>query len=87
MLTVMFSRCTPATECLLPTIIKQIEEMFLNIGFSQVVAEKLVNDQRTDSPWILASLSDEDICDVTDGLVGGKLLTGGIKFLSSWQRV
>ena len=52
--------------------------MFLNLRFSQVVAQKLVNDQGIDSPRILASLSDEvitAICEVIrrySGLVGRK---------------
>ena len=78
MVTAMPGRSTPAAECLPLTIIKQMEEMFFNLGFSQVVAEKLVYDQGIDSPWILASLSDKNItviCDVIrrcGELVGSK---------------
>ena len=38
-----------------------LEEMFLRLGFSQIVAMKLVDDQGIDSPWTLVSLSDENI--------------------------
>ena len=31
------------------------------LGFTQTVAQKLVGDQGIDSPWTLASLSDDDI--------------------------
>ena len=77
MVTVTPGRSKSGAECL-PLTIEQMEEMFLNLGFSQVVAEKLVYDQQIDSPQILANLSDEDItmiCNTirkSDGLVGGK---------------
>ena len=54
-------RHAPATESLSPTIIKEREEMFLRLGFSQTVAIKLVDDKGIDFPQILANLSDEDI--------------------------
>ena len=60
------ARCTPAAESLLLTIIKEMEEMLLRLGFSQTVAMKLVDDQVIESPWTLASLSDEDIVTTCD---------------------
>ena len=54
-------RGAPAAESLPPTIVKEMEEMFIRLGFSQTVAMKLVDDQWIDSPLTLASLSDEDI--------------------------
>ena len=36
--TVLLVRCAPAAESPLPTIIKEMEEMFLRLGFSQTVA-------------------------------------------------
>ena len=62
--TVPLVRCTLTSECLLPTSNEEMEEMFLRLGFSQTVAIKLVDDQGIDSPWTLASLSDEDIAAV-----------------------
>ena len=59
--------CTPTMPSPPPTIIKEIEEMFLALGYSQVVVLMLVEDQRIESLWTLASFSDEDInatCDV-----------------------
>ena len=52
----MFGRNAPAAECPLPTIIEEMEEMFLRLGFS-----KLMEDQEIDYPWTPASLSDVDI--------------------------
>ena len=43
------------------TIEDEMQEMFLILGFSLMVAKKLVEDQGIDSPWTLASLSDENI--------------------------
>ena len=74
---------TKAAPRLPPTIIKEMEEMILWLGFSQTVAMKLVDNQGKDSPWTPASLSDEDIvaiCDVIHrhgGLVSGKTLDKG----------
>ena len=68
-----------ATESPPLNIIKEMEEMFLRLAFSQTVSIKLVVDQGIDSPWTLASLSDEDIvivCNVskrTGGLAGSKM--------------
>ena len=75
-------RCALSTVSPLPTILKEMEEMFLRLGFSQTVAMKLVDDQGIDSPWTLASLSDESIattCDVIrpGGLVSGNILDRG----------
>ena len=66
-----------------PTVIKEMKEMFLRLWSSQIVAIKLVYGQGIDSPWTLASLSDEDIiavCNVIHrpgGLVSGKTLDKG----------
>ena len=66
-----------------PTIVKETEEMFLRLGFSQAVVLKLVEDQGIDSPWTLTSLSKEDIATICDmihrscGLVSGKTLDRG----------
>ena len=63
-----------------PTIVKQMEEMFLRLGVCQAVVLKLVDDQGIDSPWTLASLSDENIATICgrlhrpNGLVSGKTL-------------
>ena len=46
---VMLGRCTPAAESLPPTIIEEMEQMFLGLGFSQTVVQKLVDDQGIDS--------------------------------------
>ena len=65
--TVLHVSYAPATESPQPTIIKEIKEMFLRLGFSQTVAMKLVNDKEIDSPLTLASLSDENtatICNI-----------------------
>ena len=81
---VMLGRCVPATESL-PSIIKEMEKIFLDLGFNQVVAQKLVDDQEIDSSKTLTSLSDEDItaiCDVIrrpGGLVGNKTPDRGNK--------
>ena len=40
----------PATTSLPLTIIEEIEEMFLRLGFSQTVAMKIKDDQEIDSP-------------------------------------
>ena len=71
-------RCAPAAESPL-SIIEEMEEMFLKLGFSQTVAMMLVDDQGISSPWTLSSLSDEDItaiCNVMrwpGNLVSGKM--------------
>ena len=59
--TVMLGRCTPAAESAPLIIIEEMEEMFLRLGFSSTVTQKLVDDQEIDSPQTLMSLSDEDI--------------------------
>ena len=67
-----------AAQSLPPTIIVEIEEIFLRLGFSQAMVLKLVDDQEIDSPWTLASLSDENIAAICNmiyrhsGLVSGK---------------
>ena len=61
-----------------PTVVEEIEEMFLRLGISQAVVLKLVDDPGIDSPWTIASLSDEDIIAIYNmicrpsGLVSGK---------------
>ena len=66
-----------------PSVIDEMEEMFLRLGFSKAVVLKLVEDQGIDYPWTLASLSDEDIDTICDmihrpgGLVVGKTLDRG----------
>ena len=62
--TVSLDRCTLTTKSLLLTIIKEMEEMFLRLGFSQTVVMKLVDNQGMDSPHTLASLSDKDIATI-----------------------
>ena len=65
--TVMLGRCAPAPKSLPLIIIKEMEEMFLRLGFSETVAQKLAKDQGIDSPCALANLSNEDstaICDI-----------------------
>ena len=65
--TVTLGWCAPAAESLPLSIIKEMEDMFLRLGFSPTVAQKLVDDQRICFPWTLARLSDEIItviCDV-----------------------
>ena len=70
----------PAAPSTPPTIIKEMEEMFLRLSFSQAVVLKPVDDKGIDSPWTLASLSDKDItaiCNMINrpsGLVSGKTL-------------
>ena len=54
-------RCDSATPSLLPTVIEEMEEMFLGLVFSQMVAMKLVDNQETDSPQTLASLSNQTL--------------------------
>ena len=58
--------CTQAAPSPPPTIIQEMEVIFLRLGFSQTVAMKLVDDQGINSPWTLASLSDEDIATIFD---------------------
>ena len=55
------ARHAPASESLPLTIIKEMEEMFLRLGFSQTVATKLTDDQGIDSRATLANLFDENI--------------------------
>ena len=54
--TVGWSAHMSSTESI-PLITEQMKEMFLSLGFNQMVAQKLVNDQRLDSPRTIASLS------------------------------
>ena len=48
-----------------PTITEEIGEM-LRLSFTQRMAMKLVDDQGIDSPWTLASLSDNKIANICD---------------------
>ena len=55
--------------------------MFLRLGFTQTVTMKLVYDQGINSPWYLASLSDEDIA--TKNLNLGAFM---LNMLEHWSR-
>ena len=59
-------RHATVVERLLLMVVEEMEEMFLRLVFSQTVAMKLVDDQGTDSPWTLSSLSDEDTTTICD---------------------
>ena len=80
---VLLVACTLAVPSLTPTIFEEIEEMFLRLGFSPAVVLKLMEDLWIDSPWTIASLSDEDITTICDmihrpgGLLSGKTLDRG----------
>ena len=56
-----------------------MQEMFLRLLFSQMVAQKLAEDQGINSSQILTSISDENITAICDairrhgGLVGGRI--------------
>lgn len=81
--TVMLQRCTPAAESPPPTIFKEIEEIFVRLGFNQMIAQKLVEDQGIDCPQTLAGLSDEYITTIYDiirrpeGLIDWRALDRG----------
>ena len=51
----------PAMPSPPPTVIKEMDEIFLRLGFTQTVSMKLVDEQGINSLQTLASLSDEDI--------------------------
>ena len=76
---------TPAAPSLPSTVIEEMKEMSLRLGFSQAMVLKLVDDQEIGSPWTLASLSDEDIAAICimihrpGGLVSGKTPDRGNK--------
>ena len=76
--TVFPAKHSLARESLPPTIVEDMEEMSLRLGFSQTATMKLVDNKEIDSPWTLAIQCDEDIvtfCDVIrrpGGLVSGK---------------
>ena len=80
---VLLIACALAAPNPAPTIVKQMEEMFLRLGVCQAVVLKLVDDQGIDSPWTLASLSNEDIAAIYNvihrpvGLVSGKTSNRG----------
>ena len=88
-MTVTFGRHALAAESLPPTIIEEMEEMFLGLGFSETVAQKLVNDHVIDSPLTQASISDDNITAICvlirkpGGLVSSKKLDRGTRF-PSW---
>ena len=46
------------------TVVKEMKEVFLRLGFSQTVAMKLVDDKGIDFPLTLASQSDENIATI-----------------------
>ena len=88
----MLGRHALAAESTPLTIVKEMEEMFLRLGFNQTVAQKLVEDQGIDSQWTLACFSDEDIttiCDVmrrSEGLVGRRTPERGDQVsMLSWK--
>ena len=56
--TVMNGKHKPAPESPPLTIVEEMDEMFLKLGCSKIVTQKLVDDKGKDSRWILASLSD-----------------------------
>ena len=84
--------CTPAIPSPSPMVVKEMEEMFLRLGFSQAAVLMLVEDQGMNSPWTLASFSDEDITIICDmiyrpgGLVNRRTLLEATRFLSWPQR-
>ena len=70
---VVLGSCIPAAELLPLTINDDMQRMFLRLKSSSTVAQKLVEDQMTDSPRTLASRLDKDItviCDVIRSPVG-----------------
>ena len=67
----------PPAESLPPTVVEDIGEMFLRLGFSQTVTIKLVDDQWIDSLQTLASLSNKDITTICNVIHRpGKLVSG-----------
>ena len=82
---VPLAACALATPSLPPIVVKEMEKMFLRLGFIKAVVLKLVEDKGIDFPQTLASLSDEDIATIYDmvcrpcGLVSGKTLDRGIQ--------
>ena len=58
--------CAPALPSPPPIIVKEMEEMFLRLGFSKAVVLKLVDDQGINSQQTLASLYDEYIATVSN---------------------
>ena len=73
----MIGNHVPAIECLPLIIDKERQLMFLRLGFSQMVAQKIVEFQGIDSPWTLACHSDDvsAICAVIRR--SGILVSGG----------
>ena len=62
--TVLLVSHAQATESPPPTILEEIEDMFLILASTQSVDTKLVDDQGIESPQSLASLSDKDIASI-----------------------
>ena len=54
-------RSTPAAECLPSTILEQMEKMFLELRFSQLVVEKPLYDKGIDFWLTLTNIYDLDI--------------------------
>ena len=79
----MLGRHSTAAESPPLTMNEEMKEIFSRLVFSKTVAQKPVEDQGIISPWILASLFDEDIttiCDIIrrpEGLVNGRKLDKG----------
>ena len=76
--TIMLGECGPVIESIPPTIKDEMQMMFIRLLFSQMMAEKLVEDWGIYSPWTIASLSDDGITVIfvvilrPCGLVGGR---------------
>ena len=71
-----------ATESPPLTIIEEMEVMLLRLGFSQTVAQKLLDDKGIHSPWTIASLSDKEFVIISmirepGGLVSDKMPESG----------
>ena len=65
-----------------------MEEMFLRLGFSQAVVQKLVEDHGIDYQKTLVSLSDEDIARICDMICRpGELVSGETPKKGNWISV
>ena len=61
---IMLGNSGPAMARLFPTIMTDMQAMFISLLFSQIFGEKLVLDQGTDSHTTLISLSDDEITSI-----------------------
>ena len=81
------------TDCPPPTVEDEIQEMFLRLGFSQTVNQKLVKDEGIDSAQTLGSLSDEDISVIYEVIRRSGVLVSGMMpgkrnhIPYCWQRI